>query len=98
MPPTTRYFALRSLDSGLRKVLTALFALLGLAGAARADIDRPPINYSTATPANRVSELQARIDKGQTKLAEDDSHGYLKAVLAELKVPLSSQVLVFSKT
>src|SRR4051794_19090925 len=79
-------------------ILTPLLFLFPWAVAAGADIDRPPVNYTKATPKNRVSELQERIDKGLTKLAFDDEHGYLKAVLGELKIPLSSQVLVFSKT
>ncbi len=42
--------------------------------------------------------LQARLDNGETKLTFDDRVGYLKAVLHELGVSESSQMLVFSKT
>jgi hypothetical protein len=62
------------------------------------DFDGPPINYSSAKPENVVSRLQQRIDRGDAKLKFTDEHGYLKAVLEELKVPVSSQMLVFSKT
>lgn len=62
------------------------------------DLDRPPIDYKTARTENVVGALQKRVRAGQTKLAFADDHGYLPAVLKELNVPLSSQVLVFSKT
>lgn len=62
------------------------------------DLDREPINYKKATAKNPVEDLQLRLKQGKTKLAHTDDHGYLKAILKELDVPLSSQVLVFSKT
>ena len=54
--------------------------------------------YSTAPADNVVSRLQKRIDAGQVKLDYEDKHGYLRALLRELQVPESSQMLVFSKT
>ncbi|MGE0755944.1 MAG: hypothetical protein AB7O38_02950 [Pirellulaceae bacterium] len=45
-----------------------------------------------------MSRLQTRLDRGDTALAFDDGAGYLQSVLAELKIPVSSQTLVFSKT
>ncbi|HZV03912.1 MAG TPA: hypothetical protein VE999_02380 [Gemmataceae bacterium] len=62
------------------------------------DLDREPINYSTAEPHNAVERLQERLDDGRTKLTYEDGTGYLRSVLRELNVPLSSQMLVFSKT
>ncbi|HJZ91531.1 MAG TPA: hypothetical protein VKE40_11710 [Gemmataceae bacterium] len=62
------------------------------------DFDQPPINYSTGRPDNIVTLLQKRMDAGELELAFTDEHGYLPAVLKELKVPVSSQMLVFSKT
>ena len=57
-----------------------------------------PINYSTTEAGGPVARLQERLAKGEVKLKYDDEYGYLPAMLAELKVPLSSQLLVFSKT
>lgn len=78
-----------------------LAATLALATAAATDqpaYDSPPINYSKATPADPIASLQTRIASGKTALAHDADHGYLKAVLAALDIPASSQTLVFSKT
>lgn len=60
--------------------------------------ERPPISYSTATPANRVSRLQAKLDAGEIAFKHAAPWGYLGAVLNALEVPIDSQALVFSKT
>ena len=60
--------------------------------------EEEPINYSTTEAGGPVVRLQQRLAKGEVKLKYDDEYGYLPALLAELKVPLSSQLLVFSKT
>lgn len=76
-------------------------ALIALSAApARADlpIEGEPILYLTAPVHDPVARLQEQLDKGETKLAYDQKQGYLKAVLEQLKVPVSSQMLVFSKT
>ncbi|HWG46974.1 MAG TPA: hypothetical protein VN688_29695 [Gemmataceae bacterium] len=76
-----------------------LFLSVGLATSARAvDIDRDPINYSNADAHNVVERLQQRLDEGQATLSYEGEHGYLRSLLRELKVPSSSQMLVFSKT
>ncbi len=81
--------------------------LAGGVGPVRADFqgsthltpyEDDPINYSTTEASGPVVRLQRRLEQGEVKLKYDDEYGYLPAVLAELKVPLSSQLLVFSKT
>ncbi|MBL8822932.1 MAG: hypothetical protein JNJ77_10125 [Planctomycetia bacterium] len=62
------------------------------------DIEREPINYSKATPDNLISRLQEKLEAGKARLKYDPEHGYLKELLREFSIPLSSQVLVFSKT
>jgi len=47
---------------------------------------------------NVVEGVQSRLDRRALRLERTDDHGYLKAILKELRVPESSQVLVFSKT
>ena len=62
------------------------------------DYTEEPIHYLKAVPADAVADLQKKIDAGQTQLKYDSKHGYLLAVLQALHVPVSSQMLVFSKT
>jgi hypothetical protein len=45
-----------------------------------------------------VRSLSQRIQSDRTVLNHDEAHGYLSAILKELKVPVSSQSLVFSKS
>ncbi len=80
---------------------TVLFAFLfvGLATPVHAvDLDRAPVNYSSADAHDVVERLQQRLEEGQTKLTFEEGHGYLRSLLRELRVPPSSQMLVFSKT
>jgi len=60
--------------------------------------DEESIGYSKAAATGAVARLQARMDKGEVRLAHDKQYGYLPSVLEALKVPRSSQMLVFSKT
>lgn len=62
------------------------------------DSDHPAIGYETAQPRDEVARLQERLDRGEVTLKRDPVRGYLPAVLRELRVPVSSQTLVFSKT
>ncbi|MBI1829904.1 MAG: hypothetical protein HYR84_00470 [Planctomycetes bacterium] len=66
--------------------------------AASDDFERAPIRYSSATPANAISRLQAQLDSGAIQLSFHKDLGYLPAVLKALNVPTASQTLVFSKT
>jgi len=60
--------------------------------------DDAPISYSDATPKDRIAKLQAQIASGEVKLKWDEKFGWLPAVLDALKIPKSSQMLVFSQT
>lgn len=81
------------------KVLKSLFLLLVLAcPLAAEDYDEEPINYSRSTVDDAVARLARRLSSGETSLRWDERHGWLPALLQELAIPLSSQVLVFSKT
>ena len=62
------------------------------------DFEREPINYATAAEDNAVSQLKTRLETGAVQLMSEDRPGYLKSLLRELNVPVSSQTLVFSKT
>lgn len=79
----------------------ALGAGLLLAGpmpAMDAMYEQAPINYSAATPAGPVARLQARLAAGEVRLDRGDEQQFLRELMAQLAVPVESQVLVFSKT
>ena len=73
-------------------------ALAGLSSSYMLPVDHDAILYTKGDVNDPVSHLQKRIDAGEVKLKYEDEFGYLRSVLQELKVPLSSQLLVFSKT
>lgn len=56
------------------------------------------VNAEDNSPENEISELQERLDRGDVKLVCDKEYGYLKSLLSVLKIPVESQLLVFSKT
>ncbi len=82
------------------RVISALLLFLAFAssGYGQISFEKEPINYLTATSNDRVAKLIKAIEDGSVTLKADKKNGYLRAVLKELGVPLSSQVLVFSKT
>lgn len=59
---------------------------------------RAPINYDAAATANPVATLATDLAAGRKKLTFEAGQGYLRSLLAALKVPVQSQVLVFSKS
>jgi hypothetical protein len=81
-----------------RLLLALLFLVLPTIARAEDDFERAPIHYSKATPNTAIARLQAQLDAGKLLLPFHKDHGHLPAVLQALKVPESSQVLVFSKT
>jgi hypothetical protein len=56
------------------------------------------VAYSKSAATDQVAALQQRIDAGDVSLAYDEAHGWLPSVLKALKIPTSSQGLVFSRT
>src|ERR1700740_1157866 len=59
--------------------------------------DSSVIRYQTTPPDDMVARLQRKIDRGEAKLTFEERHGYLVSVLQQLNIPVSSQMLVFSK-
>lgn len=62
-----------------------------------ADYEKPPVSYSATAPADAIAAIQRRLDAGELKWSGDD-RSVLTALLAELRIPVSGQVVVFSKT
>ena len=72
--------------------------LAPLAARAVDDFEKEPIQYSDSTPVNAITpSLQSRLESGKAKLSHDSKVGYLRSVVRELNVPVSSQTLVFLK-
>jgi hypothetical protein len=69
-----------------------------LSGSYVVPLDDPSIQYPSRQVNDPVARLQARLDRGETKLDYHLDFGYLPSLLKNLNVPFSSQVLVFSKT
>jgi hypothetical protein len=61
-------------------------------------VDEGTLNYSNVKPEDPVAKLQAKVDSGAVDLKFSGDHGYLDSLLAQFKIPRSSQVVVFSKT
>src|SRR5256885_5843282 len=79
-------------------IALALALLTPLARAEPAIYDEDPIRYSASKPNDPAARLQQWINAGKAKLKSDGERGYLQSLLAALKIPASSQALVFSKT
>ena len=60
--------------------------------------DHPAVAYSAGTPEDPVGRLGQQLAKGEERLEFEPEHGYLVSVLRKLKIPVTSQSLVFSKT
>jgi hypothetical protein len=89
------------------RLKTLLLGLLGIAlvafgqhndGVFLLSPDHPAIQYTTLHTNDPVSELNRKIQEGKVHLEHDGSQGYLRSVLEALKVPIESQMMVFSKT
>lgn len=72
--------------------------LVGVVPAQEALFERPPIRYSQTQGKDAASRLLAEIEAGRVVLPRNSAKETLREVLRILKVPESSQVLVFSKT
>jgi hypothetical protein len=78
--------------------VASAFAFADFEGSYVLPLDHTAIQYNTAAVMDRVAGLQRKLREGAVTLEFDERHGYLSAVLKALNVPVSSQVLVYSKT
>jgi hypothetical protein len=75
------------------------FFFLALPALAGSDFwELPPIRYSDTAAANTLTNLAADLSSGARKIKGTTGLERLKSVLDELRVPVESQILVFSKT
>src|SRR6266511_3555614 len=61
------------------------------------DSEAEPIRYSATQPNDPIARLQKQIDSGEVILTYESGKGYLPSLLKALKIPTSSQMLVFSR-
>lgn len=84
------------------KFLTTVAIAAGFCATGEAEeaiYERAPINYLTVTPGDPVARLFEAVKAGKVEARFDAKRGgYLEWLLGELRIPVSSQVLVFSKT
>ncbi len=73
------------------------FSLWTAAGIAAEDYEQAPINYSASKPADVIARLETRLASGELSFPGDD-RAVITALLKELHIPITSQVLVFAKT
>lgn len=84
----------------LLKPLLLSFSLLSAftAQATQDFFELPPIKYSSTASQDAVAKMAAEIEAGDFVIPPSGGKSFLRAVLEKLKVPIESQVLVFSKT
>lgn len=87
----------------LESCALAFVAALGVAPGASAqthlyDREYPGIHYLRSEATDPVARLGRQLAVGERTLAWDTERGYLPALLDALDIPVTSQVLVFSRT
>ncbi len=88
-----------SRTAALAMLLIGLLPLLGAGFLQNEhDCEDPAINYYGSVPTNEITALQQRLNAGAVHLQFSRKNGYLSSVLQNLKIPISTQTLVFSKT
>ena len=81
-------------------VIVAVTFSVAMHGSAQVtpDYDLPPVSYTRAKDHNTITRLQAAMDEQRFTFPDSGEKEILKVLLNELKIPVASQVLVFSKT
>src|SRR5689334_10826363 len=91
-----------NINGGKITAIVALAALALPAIAAALLVSQDNVDKAGAgagiQPINPLTVLQKRLDTGQVDLRWNEKHGWLESVLQALRIPKSSQTLVFSKT
>src|SRR5688572_14921452 len=68
------------------------------AGVFDQSMNHQAIKYSTSDSSTVVDELNRKLAEGSAKLVFDEKTGFLTSVLELLKIPVESQVLVYTQT
>jgi hypothetical protein len=63
----------------------------------RGSLDDPAIAYATAATDNAVDEVNRQLRDGDARFSVDKRSGFLASALSALRLPIDSQLLVFSR-
>ena len=91
-------YVMKKIDIKYILSLVGVVLLLCAVGHGADRFEEAPIFYSETNSDNLISVMQEALDSERITLQHEGDFGYLKSVLKELDIPISSQVLVFSKT
>ena len=89
-------FSLTMVAAAVRRACRA--AVAQRTGVFDQSMNHPAIKYSTTDSNTVVDELNRKLADGSATLVFDGKTGYLKSVLDLLKIPVESQVLVYTQT
>lgn len=84
--------------AGFAVCVGGLMAAVRLSDGFSGSIEQPEIGYTTLPVTDPIAELNRKIEAGEVKLEKEKAGGYLRSVLDALKVPVESQLVVFSRT
>jgi hypothetical protein len=86
----------------MRRVLAVFLGLLGCVSNVEAqevrDFKAPPHSYWERQPKDAVTVFLAKVSSGEIKIDASSEHSFVRGILDALKVPVSSQLLVYSAT
>lgn len=98
-PPLQRQLISCTVRGAVRSAAALLLAgLTATTVPAQDAYEREPVNYWSAALTDPVTKLKKDLESGDLELDATTERSWLAGLLAALKVPESSQVLVFSKT
>lgn len=86
------------LPKNLLAAVVLLVAVTCSLAQRNAAYEEPPLNYSDTVTSNRAERIEEHWRAGGLPGADNYGHAALRAFLQAFKVPVESQVLVFSKT
>lgn len=78
--------------------MTIAWAGVRLSDGFSGEPDQPEIGYFTKPVTDSVAMLNGKLASGEVRLERAQVGGYLRAVLDALKVPVESQLVVFSRS
>ncbi|YCM42533.1 hypothetical protein V2O64_14575 [Verrucomicrobiaceae bacterium 227] len=82
----------------MKQILSALILAAGVLKGSPDFFEMPPIEYSRTASTDEMVRFSREIAAGEWTAPSGGGKEFLRAVLQRLRIPVESQVLVFSKT